>query len=460
MYRKVVFSKEPTVLKLESANTSDDAAFIHLKHRSRAFYIGARRDQFGVYPGDLAISTLNQAYFTVTPVNGSDANAPVYQLNCDQLKTHRVACSSVRFTNDAQITTNPTTPGHLNFKVPSEHHVFQFGNENGSEPQTPWVTLRSNVFHFNGDICCERVYTSNVSVPSNTATAAGAAAAPPSFPLDKNGKIPMEYLPELYKTSLIHNTAGVGIGTESPLQKFHLEGNGLIRGRLAIGGDTSQDAIASAALHLRPSSATTAIRIDTDTMPAFELYEIPNSTGQISPSPTPVVQIGLREIHFQPPIHATSMTVDELIVPNQLEFQHHRVNILTPTHIKAPLTVRTIASEDAVPLVLNAPSVQCSNISTAHWTLPLSSEAPYESSSTSIPPTIPMTFQGAKVCLCDGTLTLNDGAWKAAYQSGDELARLTMPDASHIDMTRVIAFLWNTVQELRQRVDDLENKKS
>lgn len=432
MYRKVVFSKEPTVLKLESGNPNDDAAFIHLKHRSRAFYIGGRRDQFGIYPGDLAVSTLSQAYFTVAPVAGSED----YQLACDRLKTKRVSCSNIYFDNGAQITAPSGSLGHLRFNVPSNEDVFQFGTA-----ATPWVTLRSNVFHFNGDICCQRLYASSAQSVSMSPSFPASA-----LPLDASGKIPMEYLPEVYQTSLIHNNNGVGIGTDAPLQKFHLEGSGFIRGRLAVGGDAS----ASASLHLKPPSATPGLRIDVSPdAPALEIYG--------ASAESPVVQMGLTGIQMQPPIRATSLTIDELIIPHQLYYRHNRLNINAPMHIEAPLTVRSIVSEDARPLVLETPSVHCSNIHSPEWTYPLDTVEP---SSDSPQPSIPMTFQATQVSLTERTLAFNDRAWKEAYQNGDELARLTMTDDSHIEMTRVIAFLWGTVQELRQRVNELENKQN
>jgi hypothetical protein len=69
-----------------------------------------------------------------------------------------------------------------------------------------------------------------------------------------------------------------------------------------------------------------------------------------------------------------------------------------------------------------------------------------------------MTFQGAKMSLAEGTIEFNDAAWSEAYRSGDELARLLMKNETTLPMSRLVAYLWDTVQTLRARVRVLEQK--
>jgi hypothetical protein len=362
----------------------------------------------------LAVSALQRAYFTVSPTGAGE-----YQMNVDALKTQTLRCSRIDLSS-ATLSSDDAN-ALLSIAIPYSNGKIQFGSG-----ETPWATLHSNVFQLHGDIVCQRLYTANDAVPTPT--------VPSALPLDAQGKIPWEYLPEVYQTSLIHNHVGVGIGTTVPQQKLHVEGSGFVRGRLGVNMETPV-----ASLHVSPPVATPGLRIDTGSSSnAFEIY----ADGDV------IVQMHPNGIHFDPPV-----TMRAFSVPNHLYYKHQRLTVTDPTLIQAPLTVRSLASENAQPLVVDAPRVECPEIRAHEWTYPLTA-----TSATSGTVELPMTFQGAHLSLAEGTFGFNDAAWVEAYRSGDELAQLLMRDETTLPMSRLVAYLWDTVQTLRARVNALEQK--
>jgi hypothetical protein len=157
-----------------------------------------------------------------------------------------------------------------------------------------------------------------------------------------------------------------------------------------------------------------------------------------------------------------ALTTRHLVIPNQFYPEPHRLRIMTPTFIHAPLTVQsTIATEDARPLTLLAPSVQCSAIVAPEWKIPLVPSGAGADGEPTHPISVP-GFKGTRLSLSDRTIEFHADAWRKAYQQGDEVALLTMSadeSASHIHLTRLVAVLWESVQQLTQRVKELEEKQ-
>lgn len=408
MYRKVVFSKEPTALKLESL---DDAVFLQLKHKHQTFALGGNRDQFAVYPGDLE---LHRPYFTVAPFLCPDGTQ-WYKLTTNRLVADELCTPTIQLTPTTHLRGDAQ---RLLFSVQSSNGHFQFG----ANDDTPWVSLNANGLTVHGDLHCRRLYQSDPpeSIHTPTPTTQG-DPRPTGVFLDATGKIPRDYLPEAYTDSVLHPFAGVGvgIGTEVPVQKLHVEGSAYLRDRCGIGISTPL-----APLHLRQDTGVMpALRIDADR--GIELWAPGAGDGG-----APAVSLSPIEVSISPPVSLTTLTI-----LNKFYTESHRLRITTPVVLQAPLVVQsTVATENAVPLRLDAPSVQCASLVSPEWILPLGTTA---------------TATG-----------FQEDSWRDAYQRGEETALQLMPDAQHLHLTRLVAHLWDTVQTLTARVKALEEKQT
>lgn len=412
MFRKVVFSKEPTALRLES---TEDAIFLAMKHRNHTFALGGRGNLFGLYPSALAsapasasasASALHRPYFTVGPVSASAS--PVYRFITDHLQADSIT--------SPQLYLGPTGTVSLS----EETGCFQVEG-----PSSTWMSLTSNALHIQGDIFCRQLYT------DTPAPAAGAGAAP-SLPLDAHGKIPLEYLPEAYATTLLHQYAGVGIGTEAPAQKLHIEGGQYLRDRLGIGTPTPS---ASLTIASAPSS-------DPRPIPYIKCL---NSQEQ------PIFQLTDSELTISPPL-----TVSQLTIPNIFTYRptHHQLRLSSPTYIDAPLYLKgPLLTQGGIPL-------QCAPIVSSGWTLPLPTAADASAAEITPPPTPTPGFKGTLIdpALC--RMGFHGPAWTAAYHAGDEVALLTMRDDAHIEIPQLLAYLYETIQELRTRLQSVEKQLS
>lgn len=420
MYRKVVFSKEPTALKLESL---DDAVFIQMKHKSQTFAIGGTRDHFGVYPAnpDDSSSTLHRAYFKVAPVPSAPSAS---RLSTDQICADEIQTQRIHLGSHGTL----YAPHQLHFQVAAENGVFQFGAKEN------WLTVSSNGVTLQGDLHCRRIYTDSPS-------AATLVPPTPPIPLDADGKIPREYLPEVYTTSVLHPMAGagVGIGTTVPHQKLHVEGSAYLRDRLGIG--ILQP---FAMLHVCPGAATPGLRIETSAgAPAsLEIFARGAEKAAIALSPTNAV--------FEPSVRMSSLDLNTLVIDEKFYTEDHRIRLTTPLVVQAPLTIQSsIATEDASPLHLIAPQVSCEAFVAPEWLIPLREAG--GASTTG--------FKGTYLSMTEKKIDIDERAWREAFVAGDEVALLTMPDATHLSLRRMVAVLWDTVQKLSERVKELEENQ-
>jgi hypothetical protein len=477
MFRKVVFSKEPTVLSLESLDDSG-SAFISLKQKHTAFQWGSQRENFGLYKIDPK-NGKSDPYFVIRP---GESNASACVFSTPSIKTQHIATQSLKLTAgnaaldataslDATIALDANSTGLL-FQIPNEEQRIVF--QHNTHSNSPWLAIgRRGVgigtvphplasLYVKGTVVCDHL----VCLEDSEALASRfpPTPTPPSIPLDANGKIPMSYLPEVYQTSLIQNDIGVGIGTQTPCQKFHLEGTGYIRDRLGVG---TQRPTATLDIHTNEQSTLPAMAIRAGT-------SHPSSTPlMVLEATTPVATFEPNNIHFH-----VSTEIPRLFIENSFEVKdqlyRRPTGWIIPDSLDVQQTLYTtqLVSIENKPFSICAPIVSMAQLKTAEWERPLNSSADIHTPSHTLSSTeikeLFSQMSGLNTGICgdlkDAQWDWDISSWKNAYEKGQEVAQWLLkknPDSPDVSLrvSSTVAFLWAMVQHLNKRVERLEEEK-
>lgn len=457
MYRKVVFSKDPEVLRLDAVQHT--SAYISLNQTHSVFRLGTQLDAFGIYKASKDDKNIQGAtpYLVIAPQ--ADGNPC---LTTGHLKSETVASRCVSL-GESQLSWDDNK--ELRITVPeSSKIVFQ-------STETPWCSISRHgvgigtvphplaALHINGTLYCNKV-VSLEEPRASFSVASSSSSSSPTIPLDASGKIPMSYLPEVYQTTLIQNDVGVGIGTRIPCQKLHVEGGGYIRDRLRIGAST--EANPTAVLDMVGDGGIPVARIrshgDTATLVVIE-------------STYPIALFESQSIQFHVPTSIPQLTVLDLEVKDKLYHRSHQGwYIPEALSVANGITTPSITTPDHTPFHIHAPVVAMETLKTKDWCRPMMASA---TPATPILDARDFTHDEQKRLfesmaelrsglfesgLKDARWDWNIESWQTAYANGQELAKCILTPDNEMRVSSTLAFLWAMVQQLNRRVSELESR--
>jgi hypothetical protein len=290
--------------------------------------------------------------------------------------------------------------------------------------------------------------------------------------LDDRGKIPSQYLPEQYQTSILQNEAGVGIGTRVPVQKLHLEGGCYIRDRIGI-GHTQPNAL----LHIVNASSTLpSLLIEQDIGHAIQVIHQPSQTPLFTVSSqettlghTNTYQTFIRGTLKTHSIETPSLTIVDASSPTKpwLHTTPYSLDIHKPAFLNEGLTCDSITSTKQS-LYIQTCQLNASNASiyAKEYNASLANVSSLEALSLNPEGLLEeMERLNSKMCM-DST---NHTKYRCSFiqdefleeiSHGNETAKLLLDDQHHINQTTMIHLLWTTVKHLSRRVKELEGQKS
>jgi hypothetical protein len=472
MFRKIIFSKEPTALTMESM---DSTVRLQMKNNQidGIYSIEGTRDTFRVTKGTQEIPL-------VSSFIGNNCNAI---LQSDQLHASKSILTPQlifqHITNDDEdiIKGVQSELYGIKYTLPSRFHSHRFMTRYAGNQYQEWMRIqqgrqgRAQVgigttvidasvgLHVNGIIRCDKIMTQEPSVfepwlHSNLLW------------LDDAGKIPHQYLPEQYQVSILQNEAGVGIGTRVPLQKLHVEGGCYIRDRIGI-GQSQPNAI----IHIANTTSTLpCLTIEQDNGNAIQVMHSPSQSTLFNVS-TSKTHIGL-DSSYQTEILGTLKTntlkSDSLELPFA-QLNESGIEFTPPVCIQHGLTCDTIQSSADIsrPLSLHATDIQASNailhikdtvipigFTLSSHTTPLNANGLLEE----------MELLDPKLYIDPMNQQSQCGFIKEDFiqqiSSGNETATLLFDGQNGIQQSTMLHILWKTVCQLSKRIKELEGQKS
>jgi hypothetical protein len=475
MFRKVVFSKDPIVLRLESMEdkAAEPSAYILMKHKQDSFLWGSHKDHFGLYH----LGTSNEPYLILRP-DSRHANEPALltsHIHSKTLSVNALDLDGCKLRVDSKAMT---------FELPADESMFQFkGNQYPDDENRSWFSIgRRGVgigtgmpnplvsLHVNGTILCDRIVSleGDLVRPYRESGSANAGAGETTIVLDSQGKIPMAYLPEVYQTSLIQNDIGVGIGTRVPCQKLHLEGSGYIRDRLGVG-----TTLPTATVEIQGDGRGDA--------PVLSLKTLANTPLLVleSQASSQVASFGSKQIAFGAPTVIPHLTVMDTFEVKNLLYRRTEKEIgnkpgwVIPEslYVVDGLTTNQLYSIENRPFTIHAPKVCMETLETAEWESPMNPNQPAEP--LSLNEKAELFAQMAELtagiqsggALEKARWDWDTAAWKNAYEKGQDVAQWLLCQDPNSTETRLrvsstLSFLWSMVQLLTERVKALENSKN
>lgn len=460
--KRFILSKEPIVLKLESC---DNRASIYLKNKydDGLIRINADNKKFTI---DNHEKQILEVYY--------DIIKQYSVLNTDLIHAKKIMSPQLILQEYNHPTDGVSYKGIINhlsgihYILPSQMHSHRFIARTVGNVYTEWMRIQGKnngesqvgigttiirpdvSLQVNGKIYCDSIITKN-PLYSHSASNTGS-----SYLLDENLKIHAQYLPEVYKTSLIQNDVGVGIGTKLPLQKLHVEGGCYLRDRLGI-GNTSPTAILDI---VQTTSDITGVRLQQTDGIVFEAWNKDKPLFVLSSSGC--VGIGTQYEDDSTCKIAGLITTDNIRTKNiSIEDSDKRCMVYVDeskfiSHIPAifenEVECKTILSKE--PLAINSPSVIISDMYANENYLRIPNANEYQTVESLdvdlilnelLPKIRPSLLNGKKVSI---TNNLDQEVIDSLTESGNYLRK-----------DDLLYILVATVNDLHQRVKDLELQK-
>lgn len=519
MFRKVIFSKEPTVLNMESM---DDIVRIQMKnkHSDGIYSLQGNSNTFSIIKGD-GVQTLLEIYPSdkYGPISTQCLHVPAVETKYIQSDALILQSYTIKHQQSQENSTEYVTKGMhsevygMRYQLPSRFHMHRFLTRVGVNEHTEWARIQQSRFgiaqlgigttsidptvglHVNGAIRCDKIITSKNPVYEDNLSALQSSNL---LWFDKDGKIPAQYLPEVYRVSILQNDAGVGIGTRAPVQKLHVEGGCYIRDRIGV-GITEPTGI----MHISNISSTLPVlKIEQPLGNCLEIWKYASDTQPILSVNPNYMKIGNDAINnYELQIRGTVKTgildTEQLIVrkndtilmqTTEIPLVDNKddaeltnfgtstaLEIHTPVYIRGPLTCASIQNTPNI-------SIQTEKIDAPNASL-LIKEALISSISDTSHKTVFSQDSLSKQGILDEMMQLHsciytqipEDTQPSNYHAGflkddlvkglqnqNEVVKLLTSSSSPdtVNQSMMIHLLWEAVKHLSQRVKDLEGQKS
>lgn len=486
MFRKIIFSKEPTALSMESM---DPIVRLQMKNNKEdIFSLEGSVDTFSIKKG---INELSRSLLHLQ-LNSNQASLTTDSIISKQLQTPELILQqySLQDANEKIIKGLQNDIAGIKYILPSRFHTHRFLTRTGEGTYNEWVRIQqgrkgqaqvgigTNILdplsslHVNGIIRCDQIITSS-SLPSQGYTLNSNAVY-----LDSNGKIPFQYLPEQYKVSIIQNDAGVGIGTKTPFQKLHVEGGSYIRDRLAIGQPNP-----NAILHISQdanmlSLPLPGLKIQQDTGKAIEITDnLDKSFFSVSSDKT-LIGPGIGNPYnfiCKGNLETQDVHCEDIVIQKEGVKRFETNTDCTTFYTSIVSNKELVCSRIESPLDTSNIQLYTKNIDAENATLLI------QQTNIALPTSI-HTVQNSRI---EGNGLLEEmnylepilyknidnttNEFKYTFMKddivqkiteGNEIASLLMDSNHRLNETSMIHILWKAVKQLSQRVKDLEGQKS
>ena len=495
--RRFVFSKEPNVMSLESLQ---DTVRIAMKNNETL----AGGDHTIGFKGHTFIVSANNETLITSHCNVESGDV-VFETGA--IKSKAINCPSIilqeyKQPNEVIVKGLSSHISGIQYQVPSRFHQHRFVARVGSNQTNEWMRIQSRAqggaqvgigttlcnrnatLHVAGQLYCDGLMMrseadSNVYIPYTPNRSEHSFTSPScniTF-LDETGKIPSQYLPTVYKTTLLQNDVGVGIGTKVPVQTMHIEGGCYISGKFGVG--TTQP---SGVAHIENTSSTLPCLIvqsstEGDVFQALgqsvgKLFVI-KSTGEVGISGPSIMGYSCA-VHgnlFSEHVETSNMRTGSLFVGDD-EKCYIRAQVIgddgqfscewnTPANFNEYIECSDIRS--IVPIVITAPSVETTCIAVNTIKMNIRSENDVNDGKNTLNLIeIMKSLSPVHSYLHDNNSieqTLNE--WEKVDPM---LKRVFIEDTTNatanatLNNGNLTMLMWEVIQSLWTRVGELENK--